>query len=581
MSLSGTSGVPSSPGSLPGEPKYRPIAELGRGGMATVYLALVRGPADFSKLQVIKRLRPTLAEDPTFLQMFLDEARLAARINHPNVVQTNDVGFDGEYYYIAMEYLEGQTLRAILSAAKRSGTPLSRNLHIRLLCEALAGLHFAHELKDFDGKPLTVVHRDMSPHNVMVTYEGGVKLLDFGIAKAADAREDTRSGVIKGKCAYMSLEQFGGKDVDRRADIFAVGVMLWQAVTGKHLWGNLSDGEILARLVNDEVPSPRSVEPSAPEELDRICQKALANEREDRYATAADLHNELEAYLREAGANDSVRDLGKFVAGLFAEKRQEIATKIEERIRQAASLPSDAAPISSPLPTLSVTPVREKLASTPADRSSSLGELAPRRPWKRMAIPGAVVGALALLGIAIAARDTSDSDAALQAPTDSAGLADTTHVELSIVATPPDAKLYLDGAPLHSNPSNSKHLRDGATHHIRAEAPGHVTSSRVVTFDVGAVSVDIALDPEQPEVEDDTASEPDKPAKVPARSHSRPRPPPPRAEPEAPASAESVAEPPPPPPPPPAQPKQPTLDTSNPWGKPSKPPPLDKDDIWK
>src|SRR5262249_1019787 len=163
---------------------------------------------------------------------------------------------DGQYYYIAMEYLDGQPLEAILRRArdKTETKTIPIELHLKIIADALAGLHFAHELTDFDGTPLNVVHRDMSPHNVMVTYEGWIKVLEFGIAKAADSSSDTHTGIMKGKCGYMAAEQFGGKQVDRRADVFAVGVMLWQAATGQRLWKNLSDAEIFAKLAKNEVP---------------------------------------------------------------------------------------------------------------------------------------------------------------------------------------------------------------------------------------------------------------------------------------------------------------------------------------
>src|SRR6185437_1077783 len=189
--------------------KYRLIAELGHGGMAEVYLAVVRGPAGFNKLVVIKQIRPQLAEDPEFLGMFLDEARLAARLSHPNVVQTNEVGQEGNRYFIAMEYLEGQPLNRILHRLQKSGG-LPLGLHIKILSDVLAGLHHAHELADYDGTALEVVHRDVTPHNVFVTYEGQVKVVDFGIAKAAGRAGETRHGVIKGKAPYMAPEQAAG-----------------------------------------------------------------------------------------------------------------------------------------------------------------------------------------------------------------------------------------------------------------------------------------------------------------------------------------------------------------------------------
>src|SRR4051794_19400998 len=256
--------------------------------MAEVYLAVVRGPAGFNKLVVIKQIRPQLADDPEFLGMFLDEARLAARLSHPNVVQTNEVGQEGNRYFIAMEYLEGQALNR-LAYRLQKGDGFSLSMHVKVLIDALGGLHHAHELVDYNGSPLGVVHRDVTPHNVFVTYDGHVKVVDFGIAKALNSSVETRTGVLKGKISYMAPEQAQGERVDRRADIFSVGVMLWEAATGKRLWKGVPDIPILQRLLSGEIPKPRTVRPEVPERLEAIIMKALAHRREDRYANAVDL----------------------------------------------------------------------------------------------------------------------------------------------------------------------------------------------------------------------------------------------------------------------------------------------------
>src|SRR5262245_22043168 len=208
--------------------KYRLLAELGHGGMADVYLAVTQGMQDFTKLAVVKRLRSHLAEDSDFLAMFMQEARIAARLNHPNVVHTFDVGHDGQFHFMAMEFLEGHPYSAILNRAGREHLDLA--LQIRILIDVLEGLHYAHELCDFDGKPLGLVHRDISPQNVFVTYDGQVKVLDFGIAKALDSAVETRTGVVKGKLSYMSPQQALANTIDRRADLYSVGVLLWEAV---------------------------------------------------------------------------------------------------------------------------------------------------------------------------------------------------------------------------------------------------------------------------------------------------------------------------------------------------------------
>ena len=212
--------------------KYRLVATLGQGGMGTVYLALVRGPGEFRKLLVVKELRRELTQREGFVAMFMDEARLAARLDHPNVVQTLEVGEEAGRHFLAMEYLDGQPLSTLIQRLKEtSALPLA--VHIQILCEVLAGLHYAHELHDYDGRSLHVVHRDVSPQNVFVTYHGHVKVVDFGVAKVATAGNLTSPGVFKGKFAYAAPEQTMGHPVDARSDVFAVGVMLWEAIAGR------------------------------------------------------------------------------------------------------------------------------------------------------------------------------------------------------------------------------------------------------------------------------------------------------------------------------------------------------------
>jgi eukaryotic-like serine/threonine-protein kinase len=313
--------------------KYRPIAELGQGGMAQVFLAMSSGPVGFNKLVVIKQIREQFAEDPEFLTMFLDEARLAARLNHPNVVQTNEVGGDGKRFFICMEYLEGQPLNRILS---RVGVArgLTLGMQLRVLVDALAGLHHAHELCDFDGRPLQVVHRDATPHNIFVTYAGQVKVVDFGIAKALSSSSETRTGVLKGKVAYMAPEQAMGEKVDRRADIFSMGMILWEMLVGKRLFKGMPDVAVLQKIVNGTVPSPSTANPDVSAELERVCMKALTHARDDRYATAADMAADLEKAVDDLGLKGSSRDTGKLIETFFASEREKIKQLVEAQTTQ-------------------------------------------------------------------------------------------------------------------------------------------------------------------------------------------------------------------------------------------------------
>jgi serine/threonine protein kinase/ABC-type branched-subunit amino acid transport system substrate-binding protein len=388
-----------------GRARHRLLLELGRGGMGTVYLAIAEGPSGFAKLKVVKRLRTDLAEDPQFLQMFLEEARISARLNHPNVVQTFEVGFDGQHYFIEMEYLEGQSLEAVVRRASR-GLCLPRPLGLWIVTQILTGLHFAHELTSLTGEALHVVHRDVSPHNVFVLYEGAVKLLDFGIAKAADSSLDTRTGVTKGKVTYMAPEHAAHTLVDRRADLFSVGVVLWQLLTGRRLWSDVSDAEIYAKLERGDLPSPRTVDPDLPESLERICMRALARAPEERYATAADFRAVIEEYLDASGARVGPTQASALMNEWFGDRRRTTRMEIEEALRTAPSAPSGPVdpPIHARLQAQSLTPSMDMSASH---------TLSSTRPKRRYSLAFALVGvAIAAAVTATARRESTASPAA-------------------------------------------------------------------------------------------------------------------------------------------------------------------------
>jgi eukaryotic-like serine/threonine-protein kinase len=332
--------------------------------MGIVYLAMARGPGGFNKLVVVKELKPELVEEPAFLTMFLDEARLAARLSHPNIVQTNEVGSDGHRYFMAMDYLDGRSLDR---ARKRSNSSVSWQLtlplHLRIICDVLSGLDYAHRLADFDGTPLHLVHRDISPSNVFLTFDGQVKLLDFGIAKTTDSSQETRAGVLKGKLSYMAPEQARGERVDARADIFAVGVLLWEALTGRRLRNANNEYEILQSLVIAQQPLASSVNPDVPPELDEICARAIATDREHRYPSAAAFRNELEHFMSKAGVVATSRELGAVLSEMFREDRASTNQLVEAHIARARS-GSDALdlpiiPTAPPIGLSGFTPSRE------------------------------------------------------------------------------------------------------------------------------------------------------------------------------------------------------------------------------
>ncbi len=382
--------------------------------MGIVYLAVAQGPAGFAKLKVIKRLRPDFASDKRALQMFLDEARTSARLLHPNIVQTNEVGFDGKHYFLEMEYLEGQSYEALTrKAAETGGLPLS--LALWILTQTLGGLHYAHESTDLEGKPLKVVHRDVSPHNVFVTYDGNVKVLDFGIAKAADSSSETQTGAVKGKATYMAPEQSTRKGVDHRADIFAVGVMLWQAITGTRLWGDLTDFEIFMRLQTQAIPSPRSVHADVPADLEAICMRALAIDPNDRFASAADFQTALEEHLEATGIRkgfrSSQRELAKTMTALFSVQRAAAKAEIEAEMKKEAT----AARTGVDLPRLGETagePVLENTKSVGSTTTESRRVRASTTSLKRTALLAIGAALAASAAVAVASNRTKSHGAA-------------------------------------------------------------------------------------------------------------------------------------------------------------------------
>jgi serine/threonine protein kinase len=287
--------------------RYRLLGEIARGGMGIVYVAAAQGPAGFSKLVALKELRPDLVEDEEFLVMFQQEARTAARLNHPNIVQTNDVDESDGRHFIAMEYLEGRSFYHVLKRfAARGGFP--QRLALSVLRDALAALDYAHELTGLDGQPLGFVHRDISPHNIFVTYEGHTKVIDFGIAKARDSSLETKTGVLKGRVNYMAPEQLRRR-ADRRSDLFAVGAVLFEVLSGRRLWQGMDEIEILAALTRGEIPSLRGLKPETSPALLDICDRALAERPEDRFATAAEMRDAIDQHLWATGGAPRTREI--------------------------------------------------------------------------------------------------------------------------------------------------------------------------------------------------------------------------------------------------------------------------------
>ncbi|HEU4409302.1 MAG TPA: protein kinase [Polyangiaceae bacterium] len=341
--------------------RYRVVTRLGQGGMSEVLLASTQSARGARKLCVIKRLRPDLSAAATgpalagaalagkaFASMFLQEAQITCRLNHPNIVHTYEVGEESGQLCIVMEYIEGESLHAVVRRLGRLGRQMPPALAARAMSEVLAGLHYAHELADLDGRPLNIVHRDVSPHNVVVAYQGGVKLLDFGIAKADASEIQTEVGVLKGKVHYMSPEHAQSKKIDRRADVFSAGVVLWEVLTSRRLVQGDTPVASWFSLLNDPFPRPSSLLGGLDPRLDAVVMRALERDPAARYPSALAMREALEAYLAASGEAAPADEVGRFVAELFAEERTARAAQIREFLGAASAASTGSNPAATP-----------------------------------------------------------------------------------------------------------------------------------------------------------------------------------------------------------------------------------------
>ncbi len=300
---------------------YQVLAHLATGGMAELFLARGMSTTGVERYCVLKRILRHRASDVDFVRMFLDEARLAAQLQHANVAQVYDIGKLGDSYFFTMEYVHGETVRALLHHARalRRDVPIAAVL--TMIAGAAAGLNHAHERIGIDGRALDIVHRDVSPSNLMVSYEGGVKVVDFGIAKAADRAQETRSGTVKGKISYLSPEQACGlSSIDRRSDLFSLGIVMWEMLTTERLYKRAGDFESMSAIVDEPPVLPSTRRAGIPAELDAITMRLLAKEPHERYQTGSELIEALEDAAARTGAMISASTLGRFVRELFGQR---------------------------------------------------------------------------------------------------------------------------------------------------------------------------------------------------------------------------------------------------------------------
>jgi serine/threonine protein kinase len=325
--------------------KYILLRKIATGGMAEIFRAKTIGAEGFEKIVVIKRILPHYTEDEAFVKMFIDEASIASKLQHSNIVQIYDFEKEEDRFYIAMEYVEGSDLKEVIERGLKNGNPLQPPQVALVMMEASKGLHYAHT-KEYNGQALNIVHRDISPHNIMVSYMGEVKLMDFGIAKAAQRSTKTMAGTVKGKCAYMSPEQARGKPLDGRSDLFALGIMMWEMLTQKRLFLGNSDFETLSNVLKSEVPPPSSLNADVPPQLDAIVLRALAKDREGRQASVEVFGRELTKWFYSAMDDIDQVVLKPFLSDLFDDEIQNLKTQYEEERLMQAEISKPAVPIS-------------------------------------------------------------------------------------------------------------------------------------------------------------------------------------------------------------------------------------------
>lgn len=539
------------------------LAKLGHGGMADVFLAARK--AKRSELVVVKRLKADYVDDGEHRALFEDEARVAPLLRHPNIVRTWDSGEAAGFPYMAMEYLEGQALDRLVSVVQALGPRAA----VHVAAEVLDGLHYVHELCAADGRPLEIVHRDVSPHNVFLTYEGRVTLVDFGIAKSKTRARQTATGVVRGKIGYMAPEQALCDEVDRRADVFAVGVVLWELLTGEKLWGDASDVQILKRMTFGEIPSLGERMPELPSALHEVVARALAPKPEDRYATAREFRDALGCVYDTPFRRV---ELGRAVAEYAKDQRRAMRAAIEGHLARAfgtleddspregepetpdgeasGSVPASAASSSALESSGTSGPESGSGLEAPLDDGSSIGAAtAPAPPGEASELRGARTSGASPTPVALELEPSAERArggrqralwgvlasslvlgvglwvllpaASSTAPPQAAGLPDAAAVAATASSAPSSpssaeqVEIRIDVTPelavttldgmRITTPFSARFPRDRVARSLKVEAPGHVGQTRLIVFDRDH-RLAVSLVPEQSAPPTSTAS---------------------------------------------------------------------------
>ncbi len=477
---------------------YDVVGQLAVGGMAEILLARLSGPSGFGRVCVIKRILPHLANKSTFVDMFLDEARIAAEIRHVNVVTVTELARDGDELFLVMEYLEGESLHNLTRRMFRRREPLAMSLSAFIVAQACAGLHAAHELTDGDGFLREVVHRDVSPDNVFVTYAGNVKILDFGVVQAENRIAETQAGQVKGKFAYMSPEQCLGKRLDRRSDVFSLGIVAWELVTGRRLFTRDSELLTFRAICEDRIPAPSEFVHGLSTVLDGVIMQALCRRREDRHQTAQAMRTALLAAARQLQLSDVPEDeLSRLMQRLFANR---ILQKQDMLRRFQAGSTLDDIPLAE-------TDEHVELPTIMGDMPTSSVSAVPRSS-RRWAAPALLVLAALGTGFAVArlaAEDETMTAVVPAAPTLAAAPAPgptsagsrrsgsqsggsqsraRAKVLIQVQTTPKGATVTVEGRRYGVTPLDVELDREDTNIEIRVTLLGHAPRTTIVTPDM-------------------------------------------------------------------------------------------------
>ncbi len=450
--------------------KYTLMRKLAIGGMAELFLALQRSVAGFEKLIVVKRILPHLAKDSAFIELILQEAKISATLNHPNICHIYDVGEAEGQFYIAMEHIHGEDLRSIVRQMKKVNEttfPVEHALAIVLGC--CAGLAHAHEKATLDGEAMNIVHRDVSPQNILVTFNGDVKLVDFGIAKAGrSSMEDTGSGQLKGKVPYMSPEQAQGQMLDGRSDIFSLGIILFELTTGRRLFRGNNEMDTLRMIVDGEYPRPRDLNPGIPDALEKIILRSLEKDTAKRYQSARQMQGDLEDFIRAAQLKVSPLSAGEWMQRLFAEKLSQQKALLAEGRQLADVIAAQVA-------------AEEEAAAREATMSGVRARQASRTPWIALGVVG-LLAAAAAIGVVVMMPG---------GPPVGPGV-------IVIESTPPGAAISIDGARRPERTPVTLRELPLAHYAVQVSSEGFVAQTRDVDLTEAAPESTVTITLERP-----------------------------------------------------------------------------------